>query len=146
MTAVIETLSTLGKAQLPAQLARWLDALVSSLDEIGVARGFAADSAGEQLLELLERLRLELEHEALAIPYAEWRRWLARELETAAFRDRAIESPVVFTHLGAAALRRFDATWGALPPEERAHVRTIHLDSRTRPDRVTVSLAEPGTR
>lgn len=42
----------------------------------------------------------------------------------------------------AAAMRRFDATWAALPPEERALARTIHLDSRTRPDRVTVSLAE----
>src|SRR5579864_8641448 len=31
LTAVVETLSTLGKAQLPAQLARWLDAL----DETG---------------------------------------------------------------------------------------------------------------
>lgn len=43
----------------------------------------------------------------------------------------------------AAALRRFDAIWGALPPAERAAARAIHLDSRTRPDRVTVSLAAP---
>jgi cell division protein FtsQ len=41
----------------------------------------------------------------------------------------------------AQALRRFDAIWGALPPAERAAARRIHLDSRTRPDRVTVSLA-----
>jgi cell division protein FtsQ len=46
----------------------------------------------------------------------------------------------------AAALRRFDATWAALPPDERAQARTIHLDSRTRPDRVTVSFADPGTK
>jgi cell division septal protein FtsQ len=46
----------------------------------------------------------------------------------------------------AATMRRFDATWAALPPDERAQARIIHLDSRTRPDRVTVSLAEPGTR
>ena len=90
-------------------VARWLEALVSGLGEIGVTQGFAADSAGEQLLELFERLRHELAEEPLAIPYAEWRRWLARELETATFRDRAIRSPVVFTHLGAAQLRRFDA-------------------------------------
>ncbi len=100
-------LAMLGRGRRP--IARWLDALIASLDEIGVTRGFAADSAGEQLLELFERLRHELNAEPLAIPYAEWRRWLARELETAAFRDRAIRSPVVFTHLGAAQLRRFDA-------------------------------------
>lgn len=43
----------------------------------------------------------------------------------------------------AAALRRFDAIWAALPPAERAVVRRIALDSRVRPDRVTVSLATP---
>ena len=100
-------LAILGRGRRP--VARWLEALVSGLGEIGVAQGFAADSAGEQLLELFERLRHELAEEPLAIPYAEWRRWLARELETATFRDRAIRSPVLFTHLGAAQLRRFDA-------------------------------------
>jgi cell division protein FtsQ len=42
-----------------------------------------------------------------------------------------------------AAMRRFDAIWAALPPSERVAARRIHLDSLTRPDRVTVSLAEP---
>jgi cell division septal protein FtsQ len=46
----------------------------------------------------------------------------------------------------AAALRRFDAAWAGLPAEERAQARTLHLDSRTRPDRATVTLADPGTR
>ena len=100
-------IATLGRGRRP--IARWLDALARSLDDIGVAQGLAADSAGEQLLELLERLRHELAEEPLPIAFAEWRRWLARELETATFRDRAITSPVVFTHLGAAQLRRFDA-------------------------------------
>ena len=100
-------LAILGRSRRP--VARWLSALVESLDVIGVAQGLAADSAGEQLLELLERLRGELADEPLAISHAEWRRWLARELETGTFRDRAIESPVVFTHLAAARLRCFDA-------------------------------------
>lgn len=46
----------------------------------------------------------------------------------------------------AAALRRFDAAWAGLPAEERAQARTLHLDSRTRPDRATVTLVDPGTR
>ncbi|HEV7801457.1 MAG TPA: hypothetical protein VGP15_10300, partial [Burkholderiales bacterium] len=100
-------LSTLGRGKRP--IARWLAALAASLKDIGVAEGLAADSAGEQLLELLERLKQELGDEPLAVSFAEWRRWLARELETATFRDRAIESPVVFTHLAAAQFRRFDA-------------------------------------
>lgn len=39
-------------------------------------------------------------------------------------------------------LQRFDAVWAALSPEERALARRIHLDSLTRPDRVTVRLAD----
>src|SRR5690606_19641301 len=89
---VEHALAALGRTRRP--LARWLSALADSLGEIGVTQGLAADAAGEQLLELLERLRRELQEETLAISYAEWRRWLARELETATFRDHAIESPV----------------------------------------------------
>lgn len=41
-----------------------------------------------------------------------------------------------------ARLERFDLIWAALGPEERGLARAIHLDSLTRPDRVTVRLAE----
>ena len=100
-------IATLVRGKRP--ISRWLTALVSSLGDIGVAQGLGSDSAGEQLLDLLERLKQELNEEPLPIAFAEWRRWLGRELETATFRDRAIESPVIFTHLAAAQLRRFDA-------------------------------------
>ena len=88
---------------------RWLAALSASLDEIGVRDALAADSAGEQLLELVERLGQDLADDTLQLDFAGWRRWLARQLETATFRDRAIDSPVVFTGLcrdPAAAVRR----------------------------------------
>lgn len=89
-------------------IARWLEALRLALAEIGVADGLAADSAGEQLLELIDGLQRELAEDRLAVGSAEWRRWLARALEAATFRDRGIESPVVFTHLAATQLRAFD--------------------------------------
>jgi cell division protein FtsQ len=41
-----------------------------------------------------------------------------------------------------ARLARFDVIWASLSDEERAKARRIHLDSATRPDRVTVELAE----
>ena len=108
MLARIERgIATLGRGRQP--IARWLERLLASLGDIGVASGLEADSAGEQLLALLERLRHELAAEPLPIPFAELRRWLARELETATFRDRAITSPVAFTHLAAVRVRRFDA-------------------------------------
>jgi ATP-dependent helicase/nuclease subunit B len=99
-------LDALGRGK--RSIARWVASLLASLKEIGVAQGLADDSAGEQLLALLERLREELADEPFTVTFAEWRRWLARELETATFRDSAIQSPVVFTHLAAARLRRFD--------------------------------------
>src|SRR6185295_274985 len=90
-------------------LSRWLGALFESLGEIGVRDGLFADSAGEQLLDLFESLRRDLEGDPLRIDFREWRRWLSRQLEAATFRDRAIESPVVFTTLAATQLRSFDA-------------------------------------
>ncbi len=90
-------------------LAGWLTALDSSLAEIGVRAGLEADPAGEQLLELLAGLRRELAGNDTAFSFVEWRRWLARELESATFHDRSIESPVLFTYLAATRLRSFDA-------------------------------------
>lgn len=107
LTRVERGLETLGRSRRP--VTRWVEALVESLTGIGVAQGLAADAAGEQLLELLQRLRLELVDESFGVSFAEWRRWLGRKLETSTFRDRAIESPVVFTHLSAAQVRIFDA-------------------------------------
>jgi len=87
----------------------WLQALEASLDEIGVRAGLAADAAGIELLGLLETLKAELEGDSMRLPFGEWRRWLARKIETATFRDRSIESPVIFTTLEATRLRTFDA-------------------------------------
>ncbi|MGH8666385.1 MAG: PD-(D/E)XK nuclease family protein, partial [Burkholderiales bacterium] len=91
-------------------LAGWLAALRSSLREIGVQRGFAADAAGVQVLELIDTLAAELAGDRIAVDFREFRRWLARRLEAAAFRDSSIDSPVVFTSLEATRLRSFDAT------------------------------------
>jgi ATP-dependent helicase/nuclease subunit B len=106
LKAVQEAREKLGRQRRP--LARWLDALIGSIDEIGVREGLAADAAGIQVLSLLEDLRMSLADDPLTVPDAEWRRWLLRQLEAAPFRDRSIASPVIFTNLGAASLRQFD--------------------------------------
>ena len=107
LAAVRAGTGALGRGTRP--IARWLSALAASLDPIGVREGLAADGAGQQLLDLLERLGQELAGDRLAVSFTEWRRWLARQLEAAAFRDPAIESTIVFTSLTATQLRRFDA-------------------------------------
>jgi ATP-dependent helicase/nuclease subunit B len=91
-------------------LSGWLAALRSSLSEIGVQRGLAADAAGVQVLELIDTLAAELAGDRIAVTFPEFRRWWARRLEAAAFRDSSIDSPVVFTSLDATCLRSFDAT------------------------------------
>lgn len=89
-------------------LAAWLASLLESLVVLGLRQGLAQDLAGEQLLRLLERLQKELGQDQGLFSLSEWRRWLDSQLEAATFRDTGIASPVVFTHLGAARLRRFD--------------------------------------
>lgn len=97
----------LGRARRP--ISQWLQALLDSLAEMGVVSGWAADSAGSQVSDLIEGLIDDLGRDTLAVPFAEWRRWLARQLEAASYIERAVDSPVVFTHLAATALRTFDA-------------------------------------
>jgi ATP-dependent helicase/nuclease subunit B len=89
-------------------LAAWLASLLESLEVLGLNQGLAQDLAGEQLLRLLERLKKELGQDQGVFSLSEWRHWLDSQLEAATFRDTGIASPVVFTHLGAARLRRFD--------------------------------------
>ena len=89
-------------------LEAWLASLLESLEVLGLQQGLAQDLAGEQLLRLLERLQKELGQDQGLFSLSEWRRWLDSQLEAATFRDTGITSPVVFTYLGAARLRRFD--------------------------------------
>ncbi|MCE5181160.1 MAG: PD-(D/E)XK nuclease family protein [Betaproteobacteria bacterium] len=89
-------------------LSAWLASLLEALDVLGLRQGLAQDLAGEQLLRLLARLQKELGSDQGVFSLSEWRRWLDGQLEAATFRDTGISSPVVFTHLGATRLRRFD--------------------------------------
>jgi len=98
--------NTLGRGR--RTLARWLAALVESLMEIGVHGGLIVDNAGLQLIDYINKLQVELAGDSHAVSFAEWRRWLSRQLEAASYRDASIDSPVVFTHLTATPLRTFD--------------------------------------
>ncbi|MDB5807284.1 MAG: ATP-dependent helicase/deoxyribonuclease subunit [Betaproteobacteria bacterium] len=93
-----------------ATLAEWCALLTSTLAELDAAGALQDDAAGKAVLDLLESLGAALEApDAPRYAVTEWRAWLAAELETATFRDAAIDSPVVLTTLQAAVLREFDA-------------------------------------
>lgn len=90
-------------------LAEWLAALQQSLNVLGIDAGLRSDEAGQQLLRALETWQQELHGDDGRYRFAEWRRWLAQQLDTETFRDSSIDSPVRFTHLAATRWRVFDA-------------------------------------
>lgn len=91
------------------RLADWLAQLDDSLEILGVTQGWRQDAAGQQLMQLLALWREELQSDALTCSFAEWRRWLAQQLDLNTYRDVSVESPVLFTHLPATRWRQFDA-------------------------------------
>ena len=97
----------LGKSS--ATLSGWLHALDDSLQILGIVQGLAADAAGVQLLQALQGWQQELKDDNTRFTRAEWRHWLAQQLDAHTFRDITIDSPVRLTHLAATRWRSFDA-------------------------------------
>jgi ATP-dependent helicase/nuclease subunit B len=87
----------------------WLLALERSLNILGVYAGLAADAAGAQMLQSLHTWQQELAADTTRFSRAEWRHWLALQLDAITWRDIMIESPVLITHLAATRWRKFDA-------------------------------------
>jgi DNA ligase-1 len=107
LTAVIETLTTLGKAQLPQQLARWLDALdetgrwaLIKLVTGGLRIGVSARLAKAAVAALggKEAQEIELLWPGLAPPYTELFGWLEGRSDKPASSDPAPFRPPMLAH------------------------------------------------
>jgi DNA ligase 1 len=126
LTTVIETLATLGKAELPARLARWLDALdetgrwaliklVTGGLRIGVSARLA--KAAVAALGASDAQDIELLWPGLAPPYVELFAWLEGRAEKPASNDPVAFRPPMLAHaldepdLGALEARDFIAEW-----------------------------------
>ena len=92
-----------------ATLSGWLLALRDSLAILGAVQGLEGDAAGAQLLRSLQTWQQELAADGTRFSRAEWRHWLAQQLDTGTFGDRSIDSPVLLTSLAATRWRSFDA-------------------------------------
>ena len=123
LSEVIETLSTLGKSQLPAQLARWLDGLdetgrwallklVTGGLRIGVSARLAKTAAAS--LGGKEPNEIEMLWPGLAPPYIELFAWLEGRADMPVSRDPAPFRPAMLAH----AIEESDFT--ALDPHEFA--------------------------
>ena len=120
LTTVIETLGTLGKAQLPRQLARWLDALdetgrwaliklITGGLRIGVSARLAKAAVGA--LDDKDAQEIELIWPGLAPPYRELFAWLEGHAEKPASSDPAPFRPPMLAHaLDDADLQNLDAS------------------------------------
>lgn len=126
LSEVVETLTTLGKAQLPAQIARWLDALdetgrwallklVIGALRIGVSARLAKTAAaalGEK-----DVTEIELIWAGLKPPYADLFAWLEGRADKPVSRDPAPFRPAMLAHaveesdLGKLDARDFMAEW-----------------------------------
>jgi DNA ligase-1 len=107
LTAVIETLATLGKAQLPQQLARWLDALdetgrwaLIKLLTGGLRIGVSARLAKAAVAAMggKEAQEIELLWPGLAPPYVELFAWLEGRADKPASGDPAPFRPPMLAH------------------------------------------------
>jgi ATP-dependent DNA ligase len=107
LSAIIETLSTLGKTQLPRQLARWLDALdetgrwaliklVTGGLRVGVSARLA--KAAVAALGSTDAHDIELLWPGLAPPYIELFAWLEGRAEKPASADPAPFRPPMLAH------------------------------------------------
>jgi DNA ligase-1 len=120
LTAVVETLGTLGKAQLPQQLARWLDALdetgrwaliklVTGGLRIGVSARLAKAAVGA--LADKDAQEIELIWPGLAPPYRALFAWLEGRADKPASGDPAPFRPPMLAHaLDDADLQNLDAS------------------------------------
>jgi DNA ligase-1 len=121
LSEVIETLATLGKSQLPAQLARWLDGLdetgrwallklVTGGLRIGVSARLAKTAAAS--LGNKEANEIEILWPGLTPPYVELFAWLEGRADMPVSRDPAPFRPAMLAH----AIEEADFT--ALDPRE----------------------------
>ncbi len=122
-------------------LAEWLRALRESLHVLGIDAGLLMDEAGEQLLNGLVTWQQELGNDKGRYRFAEWRRWLAQQLDTQTYRDSSIDSSVCFTHLAATRWRGFDAV--LLLGCDAAHLPSVANGGRWFNDAVRSALDLP---
>lgn len=97
-----------GFARKSRALANWLTLTLASLVRLKLIRSLSEDAAGADLLHLMRALESELKDDSEPYSFAEFRRWLDQQFESASFRDTAIDSSIVLTHLGLTDGRVFD--------------------------------------
>lgn len=119
LSAAAKPLQAVRRAEAQPPL-RLLDALRTSLEQLGLTPALEADSAGLRLLEQLERLRSSARQHPVRMNWMQFRGWLGRTLETSLFRPPTGGHAVELLTLAQSRLGRFDAL--VLAGAEREHL------------------------
>ncbi len=90
-------------------VAAFREALLESLERLGVLSAYDQDAAGGELLALIEDLRAPLANTPLRLNWAEFRHWLHRELERRHFHPPLHGTGVELMSFAESRLYRFDA-------------------------------------
>ncbi|MDE1981007.1 MAG: PD-(D/E)XK nuclease family protein [Betaproteobacteria bacterium] len=91
--------------------AAWLEALWQGLQRCGIDTGLMDDTAGRQLLEILQQLTRDASATTGLFTLTEWVRALELQFETASFSEDSPAQAVCMTQLSMTRLRGFDAVW-----------------------------------
>jgi len=93
----------------PHNPGRYLQILLQSLQPLGVTDALRSDAAGNQVLNLFDKLLSASHSISLQMHWGEFRAWLGGHLEHALFRPADAQGPVQLMSLSQSDLQQFDA-------------------------------------
>ncbi len=102
------TLLTLHSKDEKVRLSQFLDALLASLEELGVMQNYQNDDAGLVLLTTFDSLKQSLEYSDPTLSWQDCRVWLGMALESQNFTPPTNNSNVLLMTLEQAAYQHFD--------------------------------------
>ena len=87
----------------------WIATTTSALDSLGIASALSADSAGQQILQLLQNIAPPANDFSALFSFPEWRALVNLQLDDTSFISAINDRRVVMLPLNGARLRSFDA-------------------------------------
>ncbi|MDO8179182.1 MAG: PD-(D/E)XK nuclease family protein [Undibacterium sp.] len=100
-----------GKFTARKSLKEWTAVSLQLMAELGLQASMQEESAGNQILQMLQALNGDCQHMDASFSFAEWRAFVNLQLESAPFISIRMDKRVVMLPLNGAHLRCFDAVF-----------------------------------
>lgn len=92
-------------------LREWTQISVQTLTELGMLTSLQEDSAGAQLVQMLQALSTDCHALDMHFSFSEWRAFIQLQMESTPFKQEQVDPRVVMLPLNGARLRSFDAVY-----------------------------------